>query len=293
MQLTTVNYLRATQVRRSKKVASTRVSFPLSAPSNVEIGNAPIQARKLGFMNTQVSPLRKKPVRTLAWPIAFYRTSVGKKYAMAISGVVLMGFILSHMAGNLKMYLGEETFNHYAEFLREMGEPLLPRTVLLWAVRSVLIVAFIVHFHAAYALTIQNRRARGSKNAYQSPRDYIAASFASRTMRWGGIIIFLFLFWHLADLTWGFANPGFERGEAYRNVTASLQRVPVTVLYVVANIALGFHLAHGAWSIFQSLGINNPKYNSARRWFARGFATIVVVGNVSFPIAIQLGVIGK
>ncbi len=236
--------------------------------------------------------INNKSVKKYPWPIAFYRTSVGKKYAMAISGIVLLGFVLSHMVGNLKMYLGAQTFDHYAEFLREMGEPLFPRTVLLWGVRLVLIGAFIIHFHCAYALTMQNRRARKPADGYQSPRDYIAASFASRTMRWGGIIILLFLIWHLADLTWGWANPDFVRGEAYANVTASLQRIPVTILYIAANIALGFHIAHGAWSIFQSLGINNPKYNAARRIFARGFAAVIVLGNISFPIAIQLGIVG-
>lgn len=242
---------------------------------------------------SQPEPIRPKPARNLFWPVAFYRTSVGKKYAMAISGIILLGFVLSHMVGNLKVFLGEETFNHYAEFLREMGEPLVPRTVLLWVVRIVLIAAFIIHFHAAYALTIQNRKARTSKNSYQSPRDYIAASFASRTMRWGGIIIFLFLFWHLADLTWGFANPEFVRGEAYNNLDQSLQRIPVTILYVLANIALAVHISHGAWSIFQSLGINNPKYNNARRWFARGFAAVILIGNISIVLAVQLGLVGN
>lgn len=242
---------------------------------------------------SQTEPIRKKPARKQFWPVAFYRTSVGKKYAMAISGVILLGFVLSHMVGNLKVFLGEETFNHYAEFLREMGEPLVPRTVLLWAIRLVLIAAFVIHFHCAYALTIQNRKARNAKNSYQSPRDYIAASFASRTMRWGGIIIFLFLAWHLADLTWGFANPEFVRGEAYENLAQSLQRIPVTILYVLANIALAFHISHGAWSIFQSLGINNPKYNAARRWFARGFAAIIFIGNVSIVLSVQLGIVGK
>ncbi|MFN8016197.1 MAG: succinate dehydrogenase cytochrome b subunit [Acidimicrobiia bacterium] len=236
--------------------------------------------------------IKQKGTKKLPWPVAFYSTSVGKKYIMAISGIVLMGFVLSHMVGNLKMYLGEKTFNHYAEFLRELGEPLFPRTVLLWSIRTVLIVAFIVHFHAAYSLTIQNRRARSHGHSYKSKRDYIAANFASRTMRWGGIIILLFLIWHLADLTWGFANPDFVRGQAYENVSQSLQRVPVTILYIVANLALGVHLFHGAWSIFQSLGINNPKYNNARKWFARGFAAIIVIGNISFPIAIQLGIVG-
>lgn len=212
---------------------------------------------------------------------------------MAISGIILMGFVFSHMVGNLKLYLGPETIFRYAEFLRDMGEPILPRSVLLWAIRSVLILAFIVHMHAAYALTVQNRRARAAQNKYQSPRDYVAASFASRTMRWTGIIVILFLFWHLADFTWGWVNPGFVRGDVYRNVTASLERVPVTILYVVANLALGVHLFHGAWSLFQSLGVNNPKYNKARKVFAWSFAAIIVIGNVSFPIAVQLGIIGN
>ena len=110
-----------------------------------------------------VEPLKKKSNLNYPWPVRFYQTSVGKKYAMAISGIVLLGFIFGHMAGNLKMYLGAET--------------------------------------CAYALTIQNRKARNPENKYRGPREYSAANFASRTMRWGGIIIFLFLFWHLADLT--------------------------------------------------------------------------------------------
>lgn len=251
------------------------------------------QTRARTNKDLEAQPIRPKPGKKLFWPIAFYRTSVGKKWAMALSGIALMGFVFVHMVGNLKMYLGPEDINHYGEFLRDMGEPIFPRTVLLWIMRIGLIGAFALHFHAAYALTIQNRQARAKGFQYQSKRDYIAASFASRTMRWGGIIILLFLIWHLADLTWGWFNPDFIRGEVYHNVEASLSRWPVTTLYVVANVALGFHLSHGAWSIFQSLGINNPKYNEARRWFARGFATIVVLGNISFPVAVQLGIVGS
>src|SRR5690606_14135508 len=119
----------------------------------------------------------------------------------------------------------------------------------------------------------------------------VAASFASRTMRWGGIIILLFVIWHLADLTWGWANPDFVRGDVYNNIDASLSRWPVTLLYIVANLALGAHLSHGAWSLFQSLGVNNPRYNAAKIVLARSFAAIAVIGNVSFPIAVQLGII--
>ena len=152
-----------------------------------------------------------------------YGTAVGKKYAMAISGIALIGFVLVHMIGNLKMYLGAEEINHYGEFLRELLVPLVPRTVVLWMMRIGLIGAVVLHIHAAYSLTQLNRHARSVK--YQSARDYQVANFASRTMRWTGIIVALFLFWHLADLTWGWFNPDFVRGDVYGNVDASLSRV--------------------------------------------------------------------
>ena len=224
-----------------------------------------------------------------------YSTAVGKKYAMAVSGIALMGFVLVHMIGNLKMYLGPQDFDHYAEFLRELLVPLAPRSVVLWLMRIGLIGAFALHIHAAYGLTVVNHQARAVK--YQSARDYEVANFASRTMRWTGIIVGLFLFWHLADLTWGWWNAvgthgTFVRGAAYENVVRSFNRVPVAILYIVANIALGIHLFHGAWSLFQSIGWSRPRFNRWRRAFATGFATIIVVGNVSFPIAVLAGIVG-
>ncbi len=218
-----------------------------------------------------------------------YGTAVGKKYAMALSGIALMGYVFAHMIGNLKMYLGPEDINHYGEFLRELLVPIAPRTVVLWILRIGLLGAVVLHIHAAYSLTILNREARSVK--YQSARDYEVANFASRTMRWTGIIVFLFVFWHLADFTWGWVNPGYVRGDVYRNVDASLSRIPVAALYVVANIALGVHLYHGAWSLFQSMGWNRPRFNKWRRGFAVGFAALIVVGNVSFPIAVLAGIV--
>jgi len=152
-----------------------------------------------------------------------YSTAVGKKYAMALSGIALMGFVLVHMIGNLKVYLGAEEINHYGEFLRELLVPLAPRTVVLWVMRLGLIGAVALHVHAAYSLTQLNRHARSVK--YQSARDYQVANFASRTMRWTGIIVLLFLFFHLADLTWGWFNPDFVRGDVYYNLDASLSRL--------------------------------------------------------------------
>lgn len=236
------------------------------------------------------SPRKKRP-----FLLDLYSTAVGKKYAMAISGLMLIGFVVVHMVGNLKMYLGEEDFNHYAEFLRELLVPILPRTVLLWLLRFGLLAAAVVHVHAAVSLTRLNREARSVK--YQSARDYQVASFASRTMRWTGSIVILFLLWHLADLTWGTTNAlgtdsTFVRGEAYANVVRSFERVPVAILYIVANIALGVHLFHGVWSLFQSMGWNNPRFTKWRRHLATAVATIVVVGNVSFPVAVLAGIVG-
>jgi succinate dehydrogenase / fumarate reductase cytochrome b subunit len=228
--------------------------------------------------------------RRAPYPVELYRTAVGKKYVMAVTGIIWMGYVLAHMAGNLKMYLGAEDINHYGEALRTLGAPFFPRTVLLWIGRLGLITALVLHVHAAYSLTRMNW-ARDKK--YESRRDFIAANFASRTMRWTGTIVLLFILFHLADLTWGFhaVNPDYQRGHVYNNVTASLDRPVVAIFYIVANLALGVHLFHGAWSLFQSLGLNHPRFNQWRIHFARGFAAIIVLGNVSFPLLAQLKVL--
>ena len=229
--------------------------------------------------------------------IDFYSTAVGKKYVMAITGIIGIGFVVGHMIGNLKAYLG--AIDHegsraydidiYGEYLRELLVPILPHGYFLWIMRLALIAAVLLHIHAAYSLTILNRKARPVK--YQSTRDYQIANFASRSMRYTGAIVALFIIWHLADLTWGWTNPDFVHGAVYRNLDASLSRVPVALIYIIANIVLGIHLFHGVWSLFQSMGWNNPRFNQWRRGLATGIATLIVVGNVSFPIMTLAGVI--
>jgi succinate dehydrogenase / fumarate reductase cytochrome b subunit len=224
------------------------------------------------------------------WPLDFFSTAVGMKWIMAISGLMILGFVLAHAFGNTKMYFGAADYDHYGEALRTLLYPYVPRTWVLWGMRIGLIVAFGAHIGSAIVLTRINQRSRPTK--YQSPRHYIAANFASRSMRWTGTIIALFLVWHLADLTWGWVNPDFVRGDAYDNVVASFDRLPVALLYIVANIALGIHLFHGTWSMFQSMGLNSPRYNGARRAIAAGVAVAVTVVNVSFPIAVLTGIVG-
>lgn len=230
--------------------------------------------------------------------IDLYATAVGKKYVMAITGVGLLGFVFFHMVGNLKMYMGQSDLNQYAHFLEKLLYPILPEKAMLWIFRAGLLAMAVLHLHAAYSLTVLNKQARPVK--YQSERDYQVASFASRTMRYSGIIVLLFLVWHLLDLTFGAGAINSYVGtkdaeglkDVYGTVVFSLQRVPVAGLYVLANIALGTHLFHGVWSLFQSLGWNNPRFNKWRRAVATSFATIIVVGNVSFPIAVLAGVVG-
>jgi succinate dehydrogenase / fumarate reductase, cytochrome b subunit len=224
-----------------------------------------------------------------------YSTAVGKKYVMGLTGIAMMGFVFFHMIGNLKMYQGAEAFDSYAAFLKKLLYPLAPKESVLWILRGGLVTMLLLHLHAAFSLTVLNRTARPVK--YQSKRDYQIATFASRSMRWSGIIVLAFLVWHLLDLTFGVTNTvgtsgEFVRADVYDNVVRSFDRIPVAIFYVVANILLGIHLFHGAWSIFQSLGWNNPRFNTWRRAFATGFAAIVVVGNVSFPIAVMAGVVG-
>ena len=232
----------------------------------------------------------KRAKRPAPFPVEFYRSALGKKYVMAITGIMLMGFVFAHMIGNLKMYLGAEEFDHYGHFLRELLVPILPRTVALWGMRLGLIGAFVLHIHSAYSLTVINKRARVVQ--YQGPRDYVAANFASRTMRWTGVIFLIFLIWHLFDLTFTGTGYHYVRGHAYANVDNSLSRIPVALLYIAGNLALGVHLFHGAWSLFQSMGWNNPRFNRWRRNFAAGFAALIVIGNVSFPIAVLAGIVG-
>ncbi len=237
---------------------------------------------------TSVPAIRSRR-RPRIWPLEFYSSAIGKKAVMAVTGILLLGFVLAHMLGNLHLYQDAEHMNHYGEYLRTIGEPILPHTGFLWILRVGLIVAFLLHIHAAASLTLLNRRARPVK--YQGGRHYLAANYAARTMRWSGVIVGLYLIFHLMDLTWGKGGADYTRGEPYQNLVESLSRAPIAGVYILANVLLGIHIYHGAWSLFQSLGWANPRFNDWRRMFAIGFATLIVIGNVSFPIAILTGVV--
>jgi succinate dehydrogenase / fumarate reductase cytochrome b subunit len=215
-----------------------------------------------------------------------YDAAVGKKAAMATTGIILLVFVVLHMVGNLKLYQGPEKLNAYAEWLREIGTPALPHAGLLWMVRVVLLVAVTVHIAAAIQLTVVNRRARPVKYVKHKP---VASDYAARTMRWSGAIVLLFIVYHLLHFTWGTAHADFRPGDVFHNVVGGFSSVWVSAVYITAQLALGLHLYHGIWSLFQSLGWSHSGYNHWRRVLAIGAAIAITAGNVSFPIAVLSG----
>jgi succinate dehydrogenase / fumarate reductase cytochrome b subunit len=215
-----------------------------------------------------------------------YRSSVGEKVLMAVTGAILFVWILGHLEGNLKIFEGPDRYNAYAEGLRSFGAPFFGPSQFLWLVRVVLLFCVVVHMLSALQLTLRARAARPI--AYQQA-PHLEDTYASRTMRWGGIILLLYVIFHLMDLTWGMANPDFIPGNVYHNVVASFSRWPVAGVYVIAMAALALHLYHGVVSALQTLGANHPKFNKLRRSIAAVIAVAIFVGFTSIPVAVLTG----
>ncbi|MDT8339930.1 MAG: succinate dehydrogenase cytochrome b subunit [Longimicrobiales bacterium] len=219
---------------------------------------------------------------------SLYRSSVGKKILMALSGLILFGFIVGHMVGNLKVLSGPEAFNHYAEFLREVGYPLLPHQSFLWGFRLLLLGAVFLHAISALQLWNASRAARGG--GYGRKAD-ISFSYASRTMRWGGVILALFIVYHILHLTTGSVHADFIPGDVYHNYVTAFQSPLIFALYAVAQAALCFHLYHGLWSVTQTLGANHPRYNPLRRPVAVVVSLGIFVGFLIPPVLVLAGVV--
>ena len=182
----------------------------------------------------------------------FWRSSIGRKVVMAVTGAILFGFVLGHLAGNLTVYLGPEALNGYAVFLRQFLHG-----AGLWIARAVLLLSVILHIWSATSLTLSSRAARPV--GYRE-RQWTESTYASRTMRWSGVIILLFVIYHLLHFTFGTVHPSFVEGDVYHNFVTGFQSVPVSIAYIVAMIFLGLHLRHGVWSMFQTLGVSHPRY---------------------------------
>lgn len=220
--------------------------------------------------------------------MALFRSSVFKKAVMAVTGLMLFGFVLSHMTGNLKIFQGAEKINSYSAFLREFGQPILPYQGFLWIMRIGLLMAAVLHIWSAIALTLENRKARPTNYAMRKP---IKMDYASRTMRYSGFIVGGYIIYHLLHLTGGQAHSDFVHGDVYHNLITAFQNPLIALLYVVVNVLLAFHLYHGLWSMFQSLGIDHPAIKSLRRPFAAVFAVVICLGFIAVPISVLTGIV--
>ncbi|GAA1336431.1 succinate dehydrogenase cytochrome b subunit [Saccharothrix algeriensis] len=205
--------------------------------------------------------------------IRLYRSTIGKKAVMAVTGAVLLLYVVAHMVGNLSIFAGPGALDAYGRWLRGTG--------VLWPVRIGLLACVGLHFTAAYQLTARARRARGR---YEHRRP-VQGSYAARTMRWGGVVIALFVVYHLLDLTVGVLNPNGVPGAIHANVVADFQHWYVVLAYAVAVVALGLHIRHGLWSATRTLGVTTS------RVVGLGAAVVICAGFLSVPFAVFTGLV--
>jgi succinate dehydrogenase / fumarate reductase cytochrome b subunit len=214
---------------------------------------------------------------------SFWASTIGKKIVMAVTGLILFGFVVGHLAGNLQVYEGREKLNAYGAFLHSIGE-------LLWPVRIVLLLCVTLHIVATVQLALRKQRARPV--AY-SRKQAIASSYASRTMYWSGPIVLAFIIFHLLHLTAGYIHPGaaYIPGDVYHNLVSGFQVWWVSVWYIFSICLLGLHLRHGLWSLFQTLGVHQPQHTALLKKAAFGIALLIVLGYISIPISVLLGLV--
>ncbi|MFI6284141.1 succinate dehydrogenase [Streptomyces sp. NPDC051018] len=227
------------------------------------------------------TPSTGRPRRT------FWGSTVGKKTVMAVSGLIMLAYLVAHVMGNLKVFFGPDEFNAYGHWLRTMGAPVLHHEWALWIVRIVLLAAVVAHAVSAYQLSRRDIRARPEKYVHRRRR----SSYATRTMRWGGIIVALFIVWHILDLTTLTVNENAQPGRPYENVVATFSTWYGNVIYLVAMLAVGLHIRHGFWSAAQTLGAGSATRDRALKAVANGLALVLTAGFVAVPVAVMTGVV--
>lgn len=222
-------------------------------------------------------------VQLPAGSLRFWQTTVGKKAIMAVTGLLLFLFLVGHLLGNLQIFEGPEKINKYAVFLRSLP-------ALLWTTRIVLLVSVILHIWSSFQLWLLQREAR--------PIGYVkkvnlSSTYASRTMQWSGPILLAFIIWHLLQFTFGAVHPGapFDEHNVYNNVVLGFQVWPVSLFYIIAMSMLCYHLYHGLWSMFQSLGFSHPVYTPVLKALAKVSGIVLAIGYISIPVAVLTGFI--
>lgn len=227
--------------------------------------------------------------------LRFYHSTIGKKVIMAFTGLVFVGFVIAHMAGNLKIFAGlnpqtnHYKFDEYAVFLREIAAHLMGQGTFLWIARAVLLVCIFLHVLTAIQLAIINRNAKPV--GLRDP-DYRSANAASRTMLYGGLFLLVFIVYHLLHFTIGSVHyNGFVEGHVYSNVFLGFQNPLIVLFYIGSMAALALHLYHGTWSVFQTLGVDNPSWNKGIRTIAKLVSVVIFIGFVSVPLSVSFGLL--
>ncbi|MGO3362222.1 MAG: succinate dehydrogenase cytochrome b subunit [Corynebacterium sp.] len=216
------------------------------------------------------------------------------KLTMAVTGLIFAAYVLVHMIGNLKVYSGADKFNDYAHFLREMGVPLLPHEGFLWIARAVLSISLILHVWCAFALKARSKQSRGQFKRTGKMGDF--NTFTASSMLGTGAVLLLFIIFHILDLTIGAAPAAadvFEHGEAYANLVASFDRPVVAIFYILCMIVLFLHLSHGIWTASSDLGITGHRTRQVVLWISYLLPAIVMIGNISIPLFVMLGVVSN
>ena len=216
-------------------------------------------------------------------PVTFWQSTNGKKVVMAVTGAMMFAFVIGHMLGNLQMFEAPEHINAYGHFLHNLGE-------LLWIERGVMTLAIVLHIVATVQLALRSQAARP---VGYSRKEAINSSYASRTMYWSGPIVLAFIIFHLLQFTAGYLHPGatFTQGEVYSNVVSGFKVWWVSAWYIFAMVLLGFHLSHGIWSMFQSVGLAGKRHTPLLKVAAKAIAILIVLGYISIPISVYLGFI--
>lgn len=219
----------------------------------------------------------------MSWVVNFWRSSIGKKVVMAVTGIIMIGFLISHVASNLLIFQDPAHLDSYAEMLRSLGP-------LLWLARAILLASLILHIVAATQLTLRDRAARPIAYGRRDPQ---VSTIASRTMRWGGVLLLAFIILHLLHFTFGTIHSDFRPGEVGRNVIVAFASPVVVLLYVFAMIWLGLHLYHGAWSSMRTLGLFKPSDDPLKRRISATLAILIYGGFTIIPIGVFLGLVRR
>lgn len=214
-------------------------------------------------------------------PLGFYESTLGKKILMAVTGIILFLYLVAHMLGNLQIFMGEAQINKYAHLLHASA-------AFLWTARIVILFCVGVHIFAAFQVWWRSRQARPIGYKVFNPP---SVDYAAKTMVWSGPIIAAFIIYHLAHFTVGCVHPQFVDLEPYHNVITGFQHTPVAIAYIIALLLLGFHLYHGLWSLFQTLGLDHPKFGPWRRPLAVILSVVITGGFISVPLSVIAGIL--